>query len=272
MRHIKKKPYSEADAQAVTRVFKAHHGSFGRRVLKRELEKEQIYLSEHKISLIMKDNDLTAKYGRKKCTNVHTHKESAKKYVAKNIYWETKAEERPQQAWSMDFTEEKIAGKTVYTCGIISIKDKILVSRITGERNNAQTACKAVMQAIERYGIPEMILTDRGSPFTSESFHNLLEEKKIIHSMSRAHTPRDNRYIESFWHTMKTEIGSTQGMTLEEYKMIMDYYEYYYNNLRPHSRLNYEAPLTAKRGNGCDVKPRRLRLLSFTSQPLRKCH
>ena len=270
--HEKKKPYSEEEAQAVDRMFRKHHGSFGRRVLHEALKKESIHISEHRISRIMKDRDLHSKYGRKRCTNVHTNKESAERYIAENKYWNIEEKARPRKVWSMDFTEQKVESKTIYTCGIISVEGKTLVSRITGERNSADTACKAVKKGIERYGAPEMILTDRGSPFTSKSFHELLEKEKITHSMSRPHTPRDNRYIETYWHTMKTEIGPVGRLTVEEYMMIMEYYEHYYNYERPHSALNYVPPLVAKRDNGWDVKPRRLRLLSFTSQPLRKCH
>ena len=44
---------------------------------------------------------------------------------------------------------------------------------------------------------------------------------------------------------MKTEIGSVKGMTEEEYYTVLAYYEYYYNNLRPHSVLGYIPPLIA---------------------------
>ena len=214
-------------------------------MLHKELQKQGVKISEHKISQILKDYDYVPKYGRKKGTNIHTHKETAEKYIAENVYWELPEEERPQKAWSMDFTEQKIEGKTVYTCGIISITDKILVGRITGERNCKETACAALRMAMEKYGVPEMVLTDRGSPFVSKSFHDLLEQEKICHSMSRPHTPRDNRYIETFWRMMKTEIGSVKNMTREEYILVLGYYEYYYNHKRPHSVLGYVPPCVA---------------------------
>lgn len=214
-------------------------------MLHRELEKAGEKLSEQKISKILRENELVAKYGRKRRTNVHTHKECAEKYIAENKYWNLPEADRPAKAWSMDFTEQKVEGKTIYTCGIISITDKILVGRITGKRNSKETACEALRQAIERYGVPEMLLTDRGSPFISKAFHDLLEGEHITHSMSRPHTPRDNRYIETFWRMMKTEIGSVKRMSRAEYMMVLNYYEYYYNYKRPHSALGYRPPLSA---------------------------
>ena len=237
--------YSEEEAEAVIGVFRAHHNSFGRRVIHKELEKRGLHISEHKISRIMKEEGLCPKYGRKKCTNVHTHKETAERYIAENKYWKIKEEDRPKKAWSMDFTEQKVEGRTVYTCGIISITDKILVGRITGKRNCSETACEALRHAIKSYGAPEMLLTDRGSPFVSKAFHDLLEREQITHSMSRPHTPRDNRYIETFWRMMKTEIGSVRNMSRAEYFMVLAYYENYYNYKRPHSALDYATPCPA---------------------------
>lgn len=242
MKHPRKPGYTEAEAAAVIAMFKEHHGSFGRRVLHRELARTGINISEYRISKILKDYECVPKYGRKRRTNLHTHKETAEKYIAENIYWELPEEDRPEKVWSMDFTEQKVEGKTTYTCGIISVKDKILVGRISGLRNNSETACKTLSQAIARFGTPDMLLTDRGSPFVSKSFHELLERENIRHSMSRPHTPRDNRYIETFWRMMKTEIGSVKNMTGEEYLAVLEYYEYYYNYKRPHSALNYVPP------------------------------
>ena len=167
MKHPKQPTYTEAAAEKVKEIFHAHNDSFGRRVLKRELKKTKMDLSERKISIIMKDSGLKAKYGRKKCKNLYTHEKTAERYIAENKYWICPKEERPENAWSMDFTEQKIGGRTIYTCGIISINKKTLVGRITGEPNSAGTACKAVEKAIKAYGKPDMILTDRGSPFTT---------------------------------------------------------------------------------------------------------
>ena len=44
---------------------------------------------------------------------------------------------------------------------------------------------------------------------------------------------------------MKVELGKTNLLTKESYRMVIDYYIYYYNNLRPHSALDYRVPLVA---------------------------
>lgn len=244
-KHPKKKGYTAEEEAITVAEFHKYFGSFGRRTIRQTLKENGIILSERKISKILKANDLVAKYGRPKAKNIHTHPDLAEKILSENVYWRLPKEKRPQKVWSTDFTEQKINGKAVYTCGIISINDHILVGMKSGMPNNSKSACETLKEAVERFGVPDMILTDRGAPFTSKSFHALLEEYKITHSMSRAHTPRDNRYIESFWHTMKTEIGQVVKYDIHEYLMVMGYYAYYYNNIRPHSRLGYRSPIAA---------------------------
>ena len=44
---------------------------------------------------------------------------------------------------------------------------------------------------------------------------------------------------------MKVELGKTCLLTEQTCRMVVDYYIYYYNNLRPHSTLGYRPPLAA---------------------------
>ncbi len=224
-------------------MFRKHFGNFGRRILHRELVQENHPISERKIRQILKEQGLCSKYGRKKGKNIHTSPETKEKYISENLYRTLSEQERKQTILSMDFTEQKIGGRTVYTCGAININSKVLEGEICGCKNNSEAACKTLEMAIKEYGIPDMVMTDRGSPFVSKSFYELLNRYGIKHSMSRPHTPADNCFIETFWKSMKTEIGNVGRLTVEQYRMIMEFYRHYYNHERPHSTLGYCAPL-----------------------------
>lgn len=242
---VRRTAYKENESQAVYEKFVEHHGSFGRRVLKKLLDQDGICISEYKISRILKELGLTPKYGRKKCKNIHTS-EHTEKYIHENLFAQLTPEERnSMEIWSMDFTEEKIQGKTVYTCGIISVNRKILVGYSQSCKCNSALATETVKNAVAQYGVPDMIMTDRGSQFTSKDFFDMIEKMEVTHSMSRPHKPVDNCFIETFWKSMKVELGKTSLLTEQTYRMVVDYYIYYYNNLRPHSTLNYKPPLVA---------------------------
>lgn len=237
--------YKAKQTDAVCAMFLAHHGSFGRRMLKRLLAQDGVVLSEYKISRILKANGYRSKYGRKRAKNVHTS-EHTEKYIHENLYAKLTPEQRESmEIWSMDFTEEKIKGKKVFTCGIISVNSKVLVGYAQGNRCTAELAIEAISNALVTYGIPDMVMTDRGAQFVSREFHAILEDLGIQHSMSRPHKPVDNCFIETFWKSMKVELGKTTLLTEQTYRMVVEYYIYYYNNLRPHSTLGYMPPLAA---------------------------
>lgn len=231
--------------RAVIEAFREHHGSFGRRMLKKILGQKGIQISEYRIRKVMQTEGLCAKYGRRRCKNIHTST-ATERYIHENVWAQLKPEERSElEVWSMDFTEEKIQRKKIYTCGIISVNRKILVGYAQSQRCTTELALAALQKAIQDYGKPDMIMTDRGSQFTSRAFFDILQENKITHSMSRPYKPIDNRFIETFWKSMKIEMGKLDLLTPETYRMVVDYYINYYNYLRPHSSLNYRPPLLA---------------------------
>lgn len=233
------------ECEAVLAAANEHHGSFGRRMLKRILAGKGIIMSERKISRIMKYLGIRSKYGRKKAKNVHTSKET-EKYIRENEFAQMdKAERAAKEIWSMDFTEVKLSTGKSYTCGIISVNRKILVGYSQGNKCDTALAIAAVKMAIAQYGKPDMIMTDRGAQFTSRAFFDMMQENEIVHSMSRPYKPIDNRFIETFWKSMKVELGKTTLLNEQTFRMVTDYYVYYYNNLRPHSSLGYAAPLAA---------------------------
>jgi putative transposase len=229
--------------QPVINMFHEHHGSFGRRTLKVLLERKGISFSEWKISRIMKINGLWSKYKIKKLKNVYTSV-NTKKYIKDNIYVTLTDEEKKKEIWSTDFTEEKVEGKTIYTCGIKSINSRVIVGFRISTKISSKLAIETLLDAIENFGIPDMMLTDRGPQFISKAYQDILKEYGIMHSMSRPHYAVDNCFIETFWKTIKTEIGPVKNYTVNQYIMIMNYFWDYYNYRRPHSSLNYKSPIT----------------------------
>lgn len=238
-----KAAYTKEEMQPVIDMFHEHHGSFGRRTLKVLLERKGVSFSEWKISRIMKINGLRSKYQIKKTKNIYTGL-NAEKYIKDNIYVTLTDEEKKKEIWSTDFTEEKVEGKIIYTCAIKSINSRVIVGFRMSTRMTHKLAIETLLDAIQSFGIPHMILTDRGTQFVSKAFQDILEKFGIIHSMSRPHCAVDNCFIETLWKSIKTEVGPVKNYTVKEYTMVMRYFWDYYNYRRPHSSLNYESPIT----------------------------
>ena len=144
------------ETDAVVNMFHQHFGNFGRRIIRNLLLANNIKISEHKIGNILKKQGLRSKYGRKKGKNVHTAPEVSEKYISENLFPMLSAEERKNDILSMDFTEQKVNGKKVYTCGAINVNSKVLEAELCGCKNDSKAACKAVEMAIQEFGVPYM--------------------------------------------------------------------------------------------------------------------
>lgn len=70
----------------------------------------------------------------------------------------------------------------------------------------------------------------------------------IKSSMSRRGHCWDNAYMESFFHSMKTEmVYFNHFKTIEEATAYIMNYIYFYNNKRIHSALDYQTPCEYER-------------------------
>jgi transposase InsO family protein len=112
---------------------------------------------------------------------------------------------------------------------------------------SADMVVRAIKQALlYRKPVEGMIFhSDRGSQYASAGVRNILNQNKIIQSMSRKGNCYDNAVAESFFHTLKVElIYSRDYLSREEAKTeIFEYIEIFYNRQRRHSSINYYTPL-----------------------------
>jgi transposase InsO family protein len=104
---------------------------------------------------------------------------------------------------------------------------------------------KALMSAIYRRSPKGEIIhhSDRGSQYTSNSFKQLCELHSIKLSMSEGGC-YDNAAMESFFHTLKTELVHLNKFSTrqEDKRAIFEYIEGFYNRKRLHSTLGYLSP------------------------------
>jgi len=119
----------------------------------------------------------------------------------------------------------------------------------SGDSLETSLVLKALDNALYRY--PELSgslhHTDRGCQYTSSAYREALQTRQIKLSMSALGYCYDNAHMESFWASLKCEIGEqpiSEFETKEEAKQaIFEYIEAYYNTIRLHSSIDYKTPL-----------------------------
>jgi len=235
--YYKKKRVADEKEPEVVSVFKRHNGNYGSRRIKAELERKKVIVSGRRIIRILKRNGLEPKYGRKKLVrNIYTNKDE--RYIAGNLI-RNKAATMSGQICHTDFTELKCKDGKLFVSGIIDAYDKTAVVKC-GEKQSKEL----VKETIELMSKPPEILhSDRGSQYTSNLIREYLDEKKVKRSMSAPYCSYENAMIETFWKTLKVEIGDTRNLTKAELQMVIEYQVYYYNHERIHSSINYLTPI-----------------------------
>ena len=114
-----------------------------------------------------------------------------------------------------------------------------------------ELATSALLMAIQHKRPSASLIqqSDRGIPYACGDYQAALTAAAIIPSMSRRANPLDNAPMESFFHTLKTELvhHSTYATRDEAKRDLFSYVEGFYNRQRLHSALDYRTPDQAER-------------------------
>ena len=89
--------------------------------------------------------------------------------------------------------------------------------------------------------------TDRGAPTASTETRERLTVLGATASMSRKGNCFDNDVSESFFGTLKAELGERFESHRDAHNRLFDLIEVFYNGIRRHSVLGYHSPRAFKR-------------------------
>ena len=99
--------------------------------------------------------------------------------------------------------------------------------------------------AVQRPGTGLIHHSDRGVQYASAGYRNVIRCASFRASMSRKADCYDNAPMESFFHTLKTELVHHRHYTTREEatRDIFAYIEGFYNRTRRHSAIGYLSPI-----------------------------
>ena len=86
---------------------------------------------------------------------------------------------------------------------------------------------------------------DRGSQYAARAYRRLLDESGMLCSMSRKGDCWDNAPMESFFGSMKTELGDGQPFETRQAakSAVFGFIEGFYNRRRLHSAIGFRSPI-----------------------------
>lgn len=148
---------------------------------------------------------------------------------------------RRNHLWHIDFKHFYINKCKAYLLFIEDDHSRFIIGHAFADGERVETVIEAIQEAINRHGLPQMIMSDGGSAFHSwrgqSRFTQFLEDYGIDHYLSKL--PRINGKVESINQKIEKEVLNVQSfssinhLTEELVKWI-----YLYNFKRTHQGLD----------------------------------
>ncbi len=222
--------------------FEKSRRTYGSPRLHRDLADAGEHVGRNRVIRLMREEGLEARVRRRfKCTTMSEHDQP----IAANVLARDFEATAPNARWVGDTTEMKTSsGGRFYLAAILDLYSRFVVGWAISALNDRHLALRALRMAIERRSPPRGLLhhSDQGSPYASEDYRRALEENGIACSMSRRGNCLDNAAMESWFSTVKFELGETFETIHRAKEQLFDYIEVFYNRQRRHSAIDYESP------------------------------
>ena len=158
--------------------------------------------------------------------------------------------DRVNEMWQIDFVElgiDRITGRKVEFLSVIDDKSR----RILDDRVTLYATTEFVQGVLAdcfmRYGIPERILSDRGTQWCASNggdarFDEFCAAWGVEHVMGKVRKPTTQGKVERWHGSIRREAGLPKEAPLDEYALMMASYVRFYNEERPHWACGLRTP------------------------------
>jgi putative transposase len=222
-----------------------------------DLLEQHEHVSRKRVVRLMQEDGLQARARKRyKITTMSDHDQP----VAANLLDRQFAADAPNQRWVGDTTELVIgeSGK-LYLAAILDLFSRFAVGWAVSAVNDRHLTLRALEMALKRR-CPDVGLlhhSDQGSTYASEDYQARLAVRGLVCSMSRRGNCYDNAVMESFFSTVKYELGERFDSNNAAKTELFDYIEVFYNQRRRHSTLGQISPAAYERTAAVSQIPRR---------------
>jgi transposase InsO family protein len=163
--------------------------------------------------------------------------------------WQRFEHDTPNALWQMDFKGHVAMGAgRLHPLTVVDDHSRYSPVVHAADNERYQTVKSAVQSAFERYGLPEVVLTDNGSPWGDAEglltrFGVWLIEHGVAPWRSAPFHPQSRGKNERFNRTLKAELLDGRSFAdLAQAQQAFDAWRHRYNHHRPHDALGLGVP------------------------------
>jgi putative transposase len=168
--------------------------------------------------------------------------------IAPNLLERSFIAAAPNRIWLADITYIETGQGWLYLAAVMDLHSRRIVGWAMRDHLRTELPLAALRMAIQQRTPAAGLMhhSDRGVQYASADYRELLQSADFQISMSRKSDCYDNAPMESFFHTLKTELVHHRqyATRAEAQRDIFAYIEGFYNRTHLHSAIGYISPIT----------------------------
>ncbi len=228
--------------EEIRAIFECSRGTYGSPRILRALRQRGIWVGEKRVARLMRERGIRARSVRIYRRIPGTHR------FFTNIPNRQRAKEAtaPDQVRVGDITYLRLGNQWRYLAVVMDRCSRKVVGWAMGRNRDVSLTLRALNRAVQRrHPTPGLIFhSDRGIEYAGLAYRRRLAELGFIQSMNRPLRMNDNAYMESFFHSLKSdEYHNRKFSSEEELRLMIKSYLPFYNQERLHSGLGYLSPV-----------------------------
>jgi putative transposase len=221
------------------------HPAYGAERVTRELKRQSVDVGRRRVTRLMRDHSIAGITRRKRRNLTKPDRHAA---AVPDLIHRKFTAPMPGLKLIGDISCFKTGEGRLYLATVLDLCSKELIGYAIAPHMRASLAIDAITTA-HRAGLVAgnaIMHTDRGSQYPSTPYRNALRRLEVRQSTSRTGSCLDGAAAESFFATIKTEIGVDHWPDRTAARRDIENWITSYNERRLHSALGYQTPLEAR--------------------------
>jgi len=210
---------------------------YGVRRITEQLRRDGILVNHKKVHGLMQDMGIQGLIPKRNLSRNDTA-HITYPYLLRNVQIA-----KVNQVWGTDITYIRMSCGFVYLTVFMDWYSRYILSWSLSTTLERAFCLEAAIEAMQTYGLPEIVNQDQGVQYTHKEYCDLWEEKGVRISMDGRGRAMDNIFTERLWRTIKyEEVYLKSYETVIEAKQQIGEYIAFYNNERFHQSLQNRTP------------------------------
>lgn len=228
----------------VRATFKRSRKTYGAPRIHDELKEAGEKVIKKRVARLMKEEGIVARKKRKFVTTTQSNHALA---TPPNVIGRDFCAAGPNEKWVGDITYLRTRDGFLYLATLMDLFSRRIIGWALSDSLETTVASEALAMAFATRHVEKALIhhTDRGVQYASVDYRKRLGDHDVVCSMSRKGDCWDNAVAESFFSTLKVELGAVLngGASRTDVRSaVVDYLDFY-NTQRRHSALGYANPV-----------------------------